>query len=329
MNLLVLDRQALRGALPMAEAIDGMKHAYQQLSTGNAVVPLRGSLPVSEEDGVTLLMPALLSQSKAMAVKVVSVFPNNPGRGLPTIHAVVLALESSTGRPLALMEGASLTALRTGAASGAATDLLARPEAETVAIFGAGVQARTQLEAVCTVRTVRRVRVYDTDKDNAQTFAAEMAGQGPIPEAVEVAANPQEAVAHADIVCTATTSQRPVFRGEDLQSGAHINAIGSFTPKMEEVDLTTLQRSLIVVDSKEAALEEAGDLLGPMGRGELAEDSIHGEIGEILAGKLPGRTSPDQITYFKSVGVAVQDAIAASRALAGAKRLGLGQSLEL
>ncbi len=156
-----------------------------------------------------------------------------------------------------------------------------------------------------------------------------MAGQGPIPEQVTVAASAAAAVEGADIICTATTSSQPVFPGAALKKGAHVNAVGSFTPEMEEVDLETLKRALIFVDSREAAMEEAGDLIGPIRRGDLSEGDIRGEIGEVLSGRIQGRTDSNQITYFKSVGVAVQDAAAAGQALLNAEQEGLGQVLEL
>jgi ornithine cyclodeaminase len=274
-------------------------------------------------------MPAYLSRSGEFAVKIVSVHPHNSDRGLPTIHALVVALDAATGRPLALLEGGSLTAIRTGAASGAATDLLARPDARTVAVFGSGVQARTQLEAVSTVRSIQRAWVYSLDAPGARAFVQEMAGRGPIPDELTIAETPQAAVQQADIICTATTSSTPVFQGGDLQPGTHINAIGAFTPAMQEVDTETVRRSLVVVDSREAAMAEAGDLIIPIQQGAISADWIRAEIGEIVAGVKPGRTNPEQITLFKSVGVAVQDAAAAARALQRAQEEGLGQVVDV
>jgi ornithine cyclodeaminase len=241
----------------------------------------------------------------------------------------VIVLDVRTGRPTAVLEGASLTAIRTGAASGAATDVLARDDAKHVAIFGSGPQARTQLEAVCTVRAIKSVRIFSLDPKAASEMAAELAGRDPIPADVTVAASPGEAIADADVVCTATTSETPVFNGAEIKPGTHINAVGSYTPSMQEVDAMTIQRAMVVVDSREAVLAEAGDLLVPIGRGEIASDIIHAELGQIINGDRPGRSSPEQITYFKSVGLAVQDAVAAGRALARAQALGLGQTLSV
>lgn len=329
MKIRILTAKDVRRALPMGAAIMGMKEAYRQLSAGEATQPLRNHIEMAGENGVALFMPAAMRGDSAdtagsLAVKVASVFRENPIRGLPLVHALVLVLEAASGRPLALLEGGTLTAIRTGAGSGAATDLLARHDAATVAIFGSGVQARTQLQAVCTVRTIKRVWVYNRTRSKAEVFVAEMRGHGPIPRELLVAASPKQALDGADIVCTATTSSRPVFDGSDLHPGMHINAVGSFSPDMQEVDAETIRRALVVVDSHEGALAEAGDLIVPIRTGVIAKDHIHAELGEIVAGEKPGRTTPEQITIFKSCGVAVQDVAAAQIALAESERLGLG-----
>ena len=328
MQVRILSAADVVKALPMGEAIAGMKSAFAQLSTGKAVVPLRGRVDVGGQ-GTTLVMPAYLAESNALAVKVASVFPQNVRQDEPTIYAMVLVLDAVTGRPLALIEGGTLTAIRTGAGAGAATDLLALPDAEVAAILGSGVQARTQLEAVCTVRPVRHVRVYSPTPGRAAAFAREMAGKGPIPDDIQVVDDPDAAVGGADIVCAATTSATPVFSGRSLKPGAHVNGVGSFTPGMQEVDVETIQRSLVVVDSHPAALAEAGDLIIPLERGLIQADHIVAELGEIIAGVKPGRTGPEQITFFKSVGVAVQDAIAGRIALKNAISHNLGTVVTL
>lgn len=313
-------------ALPMAAAIEGMKQAFAQLSADKADVPLRARV---QSAGTTLVMPAYLSATNDLAVKIVSVFPGNAQKDLPTIHALVLALDAETGQPIALMEGGSLTAIRTGAGAGAATDLLARVSSRVAAIIGSGVQARTQLEAICTVRDIQRVYVYSPTRAHAEAFADEMAGQHPIPDDVIVAESAQEAVQEADIICAATTSSTPVFDGNHLKPGVHVNGVGSFAPDMQEVDLTTIRRALVVVDSREAVLAEAGDLIIPLENGDLAPEHIHAELGDIVNGTRPARDNDEQITYFKSVGVAVQDAIAADIALRHAEKMNLGQVLSL
>lgn len=328
--MLLLSAADLRAALPMAETIAAMKRAFAALSDGRAEVPLRTRLRVPGAGGESLFMPAFVADRacEALAVKIVSVFPQNAEQGLPTLHAAVLLLDPHTGRPTALLEGGMLTAIRTGAASGAATDLLARHDCRVAAIFGAGVQARTQLEAICTVRPIRTAWIYDRIPARIEPFVRELAGRRPIPEDLRVAASTQEAVRDADVICTATTSVTPVFADADLKPGVHINGIGAYTPAMAEVPPETVKRALVVVDSRDAALVEAGDLIQPIQTGLISETHLHVELGELVLGRKPGRARADQITVFKSVGVAVQDAVAAQLALENAPRLGLGLQVE-
>jgi ornithine cyclodeaminase len=327
MELRILTAEDVRRALPMKAAIDAMKGAFGQLSSGKASLPLRSRIAVSES--FSLVMPAYLHVSGDLAVKIVSVYPGNPEKGLPTIHAAVIVLDSATGAPVAVMEGASLTAIRTGAASGAATDLLARPESASVAILGSGVQARTQLEAVCTVREIERAWIFSLDQQGMKDFVDQLAGRGPIPSDLRLAKDAAQAVSQADIICAATTSSTPVFDGSSVQPGTHINAVGAFTPEMQEIDSETVKKALIVVDSSQAALAESGDLIIPLQQGEISQDWIKAELGEIVNGDHPGRSSPDQVTLFKSVGVAVQDAAAAALALAGAQAANLGSTVTM
>jgi ornithine cyclodeaminase len=330
MKIRVLSAADLQRALPMPEAIEAVKEAYLQLSTGQATVPLRTPLDIPRYEGLALFMPAYLASSDELGLKVVSVFPDNTSRGLPIIHALVALLDAATGRPQAVMDGTYLTALRTGAASGAATDLLACQDARVAAIFGAGVQGRTQLEAICHVRDIVEVRVYDSVPQKAEEYVAEMRERGdPIPKNITVARSPEEAAQGSDIICTATTSTTPVFADGDLKQGVHINGVGSYTPEMQEIDAETVQRAKVVVDSREACWAEAGDLIVPLEKGLIDREHIHAELGEIIAGAKPGRTTPHEITFFKSVGIAVQDVATASRALQAAERIGLGVEVEL
>ena len=327
MKLRILSSDDVRRALPMRTAIEAMKRAFAQLSTGQADVPLRVALNVPRHNGLTLFMPAYLAADDTMAVKIVSVFNDNPAKGLPLIHALVVVVDATTGAPVAVMDGTYLTALRTGAASGAATDLLARQDAHTVAIFGAGAQGRTQLEAVCAVRPIREAWVYDVAPERAAAYAAEMSQRLSLP--VHIAASSSEAVRQANVVCTATTSTIPVFADADVQPGTHINAIGAYTPQMQEIPAETVLRAKVVIDHHEASLAEAGDLLIPLRRGLMTGDHIYAELGEIVAGLKPGRVSPEEITLFKSVGVAVQDVAAAGAVLETARRLDLGTEVAL
>ncbi len=334
MRIRILTGDDVRRALPMCAAIEGMKVAFAQLSNGRAVIPLRNRIDIPAANGVSFFMPAFVPSDEAgeagtLVIKTVSVFADNLQRGISSINGVVQLLDAATGQIIAILDGAAITAIRTGAGCGAATDLLARPDSRTVAIFGSGVQAGTQLEAVCTVRNIEHVRVFSPDADHARTFAHNMAGHGPIPQDIIVAANPKAAVAGADVVCAATNSSTPVFDGRDLEAGTHVNAIGSYQPHVQELDAETIRRSLLVVDSREAVWEEAGDVIIPLQQGLIGKGHIHAELGELVAETKPGRTSADQITCFKSCGIAVQDAIAAKIAYAEAQRSDLGTVVEV
>ncbi len=303
----------------MPKAIDAMKQAFGQLSAGQAVAPLRSQ--VSSDKGVTLLMPAYLQKTGDLGIKIVSVYGDNPGMGLPVVTATALVLDSETGLPKAFMDGSSLTAIRTGAGGGLAAELLARQNAETVALFGAGVQARAQLQAVMVVRTIKQVNLISRSMASSEKFAREIEGWSDAPK-VKLAATPRDAIENADIVITATTSPTPLFNGDDLRPGTHVTGVGSYTPEMREVDEKTVRRALIVVDSREACLAEAGDIIIP-------EVAIDAELGEIVNGLKPGRQSDDEITFFKSVGVAVQDAASAAAVLAEAEKKGLGTVIRI
>ena len=313
---------AVRKALPMAEAIEAMKTAFAQLSSGQAVLPPRTRLDVADHRGTALFMPAYLPDPGLIGVKIITLFDGNAERNLPRIQAMVCVLDGSSGRPLAVMDGTELTAIRTGAASGLATELLARPEASTVAIFGAGAQARTQLEAVCAVRSIRKAWVFDACPERAETFAREVGRT--LSLEIEPARSAPEAVRGAEIICTATTSKTPVFCDRDVSPGAHINAVGSYQPWVQEIPRETVLRAHLVVDHRPSALAETGDLLIPMADGLFGADHIRAELGEIVSGEKPGRPSPQSLTLFKSVGVAIQDLAAAMRVLAVGASLGLG-----
>ncbi|MBC7098699.1 ornithine cyclodeaminase family protein [Candidatus Bipolaricaulota bacterium] len=322
--MVFLSAADVKQALPMREAIEAMEEAFVELSCGRAVVPKRMHLAIPELASTALLMPAYAQGY--VGLKLVTLCQENPAKGLPLIHALVVLVEAGEGRPVAVLEGSSLTALRTGAASGLATRLLARPDAEVAAVFGAGVQGRTQLEAVCTVRPIRKAYVVDPDREKARAFAAEMTKRLSIPVQV---ASPGEALAEADVVCTATTSTTPVFLDHQLKEGVHINAIGSYKPHMQEIPEETVCRAKVVVDQREACLAEAGDLIVPLRRGLINPDDIHAELGEIAAGLKEGRSSPEEVTLFKSVGSAIQDLMASVKAFQAARRRGLGTKITM
>jgi len=299
----------IRRALPMPEAVEIAKEAFRQISSRQTVAPTRTHLDIPEHKTTVLIMPSYVPGFKQIGLKLISLCANNPERGLPLIFALVIVTDAVTGKPLAVMDGSSLTALRTGAASGAATDVLARKDARVVAIFGAGIQGRTQLEAVAAVRPIKEAYIIDVDADRAKKFAKEMGEKLSLDIKV---AGPAEALPRADVICTATTSSHPVFSDRDLKPGVHINAIGSYKPHVREIPGETVARARIVIDQREVSLVEAGDLIIPLRQGLIDEGSIQIEIGEILAGQKPGRGSESEITFFKSVGHAVQDLAAAS-----------------
>jgi ornithine cyclodeaminase len=310
----------------MRETIEAMKNAYAAWSDGRADIPLRTSLAIPPREGTSLFMPAYVREKDedALAVKVVSVFPQNPKRGIPLIQAAVLLLDAETGAPAAFLEGSALTAIRTGAAAGAATDILARRESRVAAVIGAGVQGRTQLEAVCAVRSVERAYIYDADPARAETFVREMAGIRGIPRDLRAAASVDEALDEADILCTATTSSTPVYDAAALPDGLHINGIGSYTLDMIENPPELMTRAAVFVDARPAAIAEAGEIVAAIRAGFL-ENSEIAELGEVILGRVPGRVSDSQITFFKSVGIAAQDALAARLALKNAETMNLGK----
>ncbi|MEW6546072.1 MAG: ornithine cyclodeaminase family protein [Bacillota bacterium] len=328
-DLLILTADDVRRALPMERAISACEEAYGAYSSGQALVPLRTQIPVPEFEGVSVFMPGHVSGAGATGLKVVSVYPRNPEHGLPTIMGMVVLLDASTGTPLALLEGGYLTALRTGAAAGVAARYLAPAGARVAALFGAGVQGRTQVLALAAVRPIEEVRVFDPVPGRAQALARDLAGELPAVRWV-FPSHPREAVAGAQVVLAATTSSRPVFPGDALAPGTHVTAIGAFTPSMQEIDETTILRaSKLVVDSREAVLAEAGDIIIPLREGKITRDHIFAEIGEIVLGRKPGRQAADETTVYKAVGLAVLDVAAAAAAYRGARELGLGTRVRL
>ena len=313
----------------MPDAIGAVREAFVALSAGRATVPVRTAVPLPAEGAVFLAMPASLPGLPALGAKLVSVFPQNRGAGRPVVQAVVVLIDTLTGAPSAVIEGTGLTALRTGAATGLATELLARRDANIVTVFGAGAQARTQLEAVCAVRHVTQVRVVALTAGHAETFARWALDQAWIRGATVLAASSADlAVRGADIIITATTSAAPVFAGRLGAPGMHINAVGSFQDHTREVDSDLVARSVIVVDSREAALAEAGDLVIPLREGRIAGSETWAELGEVAAGK-GGRRQSDDITLFKSVGNAVQDLAVGALAVQRAAVAGRGTRVRL
>lgn len=330
----ILSRADVRQAISMPDAIQSMKDAFAQLSNNETIAPLRLNIPVESHNGISLFMPAFLRKSEALAIKIVGVHYDNPQRGLPLIHAVVVVLDAETGQSLALIEGSSLTAIRTAAGAGAATDFLARTDAHVGVVFGAGVQGRTAIQAICAARNLDTVYLISRTREKPLALADELRGHDNVPNDIQVLENTPEEIARAvraaDIIYCATTSATPLFDGNDVKPGTHVNAVGTFTHDKREVDSAFIRRcNEIVVDAYSGALSEAGDLLIPMEEGVISESGIYAELGEISAGKKHGRTTPDEITFFKSVGNAVQDAAIAQAILKRAIELNLGTIVDL
>jgi alanine dehydrogenase len=323
---LILNRNDVISVLEMKDCIDVVEKAFAELSNGTAVLPLR--IGITPPDGLALYMPAYLKEMGALACKVVTVYKNNPARhNMPTTIGKVLVQDPETGNVVCIMDGGYLTAVRTGAASGVATKLLARnDEGQTAGIYGAGVQAKMQLWAVAEVRKLSRALVYDVSKEAAEKFAEEMSSK--LKLTVEIAASPDE-LTETDIICTATSSATPLFDGKKIKNGAHINGIGSHTPNARELDTDIIRRSKFIGDSKEACFKEAGDILLPIAEGAIMENHFYAELGEIVTGKKNGRIHTDEITLFKSNGLAIQDVATAKLVYDKALAAGIGTNVDI
>jgi len=325
MRLKLIPADRIPELLPMREAAEAMKLAFAALSAGKVVAPHRMHLPVQGSEDGSLLMGALLP-GEAFATKIVSIFHSNAARGLPVVTGLVTILDPETGVPAGLCDGGALTAWRTGATSGAATDLLALPGARIGAVFGSGAQARTQLVAIDAVRDLEQIRVYGPESDAVAAMVAEL--QPAARAELSAAVDPGTAVEGADVICTATSSSVPVFDGTWLKPGAHVNAIGTYTLDRRELDLETVGRARVFVDLVEAALEEAGELVHGIAAG-VTDAEEWTEIGDVAAGRAAGRRDPTEITVFKTVGHAVQDAVMAALLLDAVRQTGAGQEIEL
>jgi ornithine cyclodeaminase/alanine dehydrogenase len=296
----------------MPEAIQIVEEAFRQLALGNVLMPQRTVIRVAQYGGVYLGMPAYIGGDvDALAVKVVSVYANNPAQyNLPTTIGTLLLNDPRTGAPLAVMDASYMTAVRTGAVSGVATKHLARRDAKRVGVFGAGVQAQTQLWAVCAVRAIESAHVYDSDGKRASDYAAEMSQRLNIP--VTAVDHPRQAVEGMDVIIAASSASQPIFDGRWLVPGQHINGIGAHSPTARELDTTTIVRSKVVPDLLEACLVEAGDIIIPLNEGAITRAHLHAGLGQVVAGLEPGRENDQEITVFKSVGLALQDVSTAS-----------------
>ncbi len=288
----------------MSKAINAMGYAFSSLSAGECYVPMRSVSKLPTNELLMLFKPAFVDKDKRVTIKFLTQRESGFIPGIPTIQGVVLVIDSISGEILAIMDGEYLTALRTGAASGLATRCFARKDAQTLALFGCGTQGRTQLEAVVCERDIKKILVFDTNEELVRQFISEMGDRF---HQEMVHASDTKQLKEADIICTATNSQKPLFRRENVKEGVHINAIGSFQPHMQEIDPLLIRDARVFLDQAASCLKESGDLIKPILEGIVSESHIAGEIGNFLLDRIAGRESEDQITLFKSVGVAIQD----------------------
>ncbi|MCR8644773.1 ornithine cyclodeaminase family protein [Paenibacillus sp. N1-5-1-14] len=329
--MLVLTAQDQAKLVQMDEVIEAVSIALAEYSSGRAIAPIRMSIPVDEHHGTALFMPSLVAGADSLGVKFVSVFPDNKRIGKKTIYGLMILSDMTTGEPLAILEASYLTVIRTGAASGLATKLLARENAKVLGVIGTGAQSKGMIEAVRCVRKIEEVRLYNRSLDKAHALAAELREEaGSEHLRIIVVEEADQAVQGSDIVLTATNSSEPVFSAGAISPGLHVNAIGSFRPQMQELPSALIaQASKVVVESIESALDETGDLLIPIAQGVFSAEHIHAELGEIVNGLQQGRDNEDEITVFKSVGLAVMDVVVAKLLYDRAMQVGIGQQVNL
>ena len=327
MKILVLSHAEVLELLPMKECIAVMREALNALAAGKTHQPLRTIIRPPDAKGVMGLMPSYVSgDSAAFGLKAICVFPGNPAKGLDSHQGAVLLFSAETGELLAMMNASAITAIRTAAVSGVATDLLARTDACNLALIGSGVQARSHLVAMSEVRPIKRCRIASRHIEHAKDFCEEM--RPDFPFALEPVETVEEALAGADLIVTTTTAVEPIVRREWIAAGAHLNLVGSSTPNTREVDSETMAAVSLFVDRRESTINEAGDYLFPAREGAIGPNHIRAEIGEVLKGDRPGRTSPDEITCFKSLGLAVEDLFAAEYLYRKAREAKVGTWVE-
>ena len=324
--VLVLSRKDVESVLTMKDTLVAVENAFRELGLGNVEMPHRIMTRVNKHSGLIECMPAYIGGIDALGMKLISAFEENPAKyNLPFTLATILLNDPKTGELAAMMDGTFLTAMRTGAVCGVATKYLAREDAKTVGIFGTGTQGRTQLLALKEVRKLREIKAYDTIPANSQKFAKEMTER--LGVSVAPVNDPRDAVTGSDIVVTATTSKIPVFNGNWLKDGTHVNAIGSHQPGTRELDEATIKRAKVVVDQKEACLKEAGELVDLITSGAISANHIYAELGDLATGKKKGRSDDKEVTVFKSVGLAIQDIATAKIVVERAQAKGLGKTV--
>lgn len=308
--MLVLSEKEVQTLIDIEELIAALEQAHIQYSTGNAIMPVRLVVPLPEIRGRITSMPGYLNADKALGMKVVTYFQDNPHQNLPAILGTVMLFSAESGKLISVMDGSSITAIRTACASAMATKALANAEAPVLGILGAGVQARAHMRALCRVRKITRIKLYSPSGKSGAAVKKDLESE--VGASVEIARSAEEAVRDSDLIVTATTSNTPVLSREWLKRGAHINAVGSHRPDQREIDGPTMALAKVTVDSRDAIMAECGDILLAIQEKSITESHIHGEIGDVLAGAKPARTSRDEITLYKSVGIAIQDVATAN-----------------
>jgi alanine dehydrogenase len=328
--VLVLSRSQTEALLDVDTLIDALAPAMADLSAGRASAPDRIGVQVPEHGGLLAAMPGYVPSAGALMSKLVSLYPHNAGGALPTHQAVIVVFDPGTGEPVALLDGTAITAVRTGACSALSARLLARHDADVLAILGTGVQARSHARAMCRVRPIRQIRIAGRDHAKAAALAAELSGT--LQAEIRAVPSYREALQGAGIACATTHAAEPVIRRSWLTPGVHVTSVG-YNQAGREVDDATVRDALVCVESRHAALAPypagSNDLLEPIRDGVIPAGHVHTELGELVAGTKPARQSPDQITLYKSVGVAVQDAAAAALVIAAARRQSTGQEIVL
>lgn len=331
MNIVVLRENDMKNIFTMADAIQADKDALEIYSRNGADIPLRVNINVPEHEGQSLYMPGYAADTNALGLKIVSVYPKNIEKGLTSVPATMVLVNNETGEVCSLMDGTFLTRIRTGAVSGAATDILARKDSKVFALFGTGGQAESQLEAVLNVRNIELVKVFDLSEERRNDFVKRMneSFSKKFSVKIEAAASADEAIADADIITVVTTAKQPVFNGKLVKKGAHINGVGSYTPDMQEVDEYIVCNSKVYVDTKDGVFNESGDLIVPVSKGIYSFDKVVGELGEVILDKVVGRENDDEITFFKTVGSSVLDVVTARRIYEKALEMNVGEIVSM
>ena len=311
--MLLLSKQDIQKVFSMKDAIEADKVAFRIFTGGKSVVPLRTNISAPKHEGAFLFMPAYVADLDCASIKIVNVFPNNINKGIPSTPAQVLLMDGTNGLVVAILDGTYVTQLRTGAASGAAFDLLAIKDAKKGALIGTGGQAAAQLEAMICARNLEEVKVYDLNVERTKEFTVKMQTElRAYGTKIEAAVSSDEAIDDADLIATATPSPKPVFDGTKVKKGATVSCVGSYQHHMQEMDPVILTRaSKIYFDSQDAVLSEAGDILIPLANGTITKNSFTGELGDVLLENVPGRENDDEIIVFKTVGIGTQDLVTA------------------